>query len=206
MKMFEPIVIVCDESSWDVAFAIRSSLELFRLHVYLHYGPQIRNFTDALAGGVPKSEYLVLCSHGLGEDDGETENAREMKMGFLGVDRIDGEWQGSEFVLTPSNIRDRVSLPGRSILALGCGNGREPLARAFLDAGCRSYMGAVRDTDQDSTALFAITFFYYLMRENCDLPHRFSERESFEQAKNFDPTTANGTGLFRYYSKEDSSG
>ncbi len=96
------------------------------------------------------------------------EKPENMKMGLHVVDQIDGKWDGIEFALTPANIPQYVKLKDRTVIALGCGNGREPLAKAFLKAGCRAYAGAIKPVDQDSTALFAIAFFYHLLTHDRD--------------------------------------
>ena len=200
--MFQPVVVACDQSSLDVALAVRGALELFRLHVYLHFCVQKRNAVDLLAGRIPETSYLVLCSHGLGSTDASEESADEMKMGFHVVDEIDGRWEAVEFALTPRNIPEYVRLPGRAVLALGCGNGRGPLARAFLETGCRAYMGAVQPVDQDAAAMFAIAFFYHLRSSERDPRSACSEQEAFARAAAFDPTSREGTHLFRYYTRE----
>lgn len=198
--MFDRVTVACDTSSRDVGGAIRASLELFRLHVYFHWCVQKRNVIDLLEGRTPETQYLVLCSHGLGSTDRSDEAAEEMRMGFHVVADERGQWEEIEFALTPESIPTMVHLPGRRVLALGCGNGREPLARAFLDAGCASYMGADEPVDQDSTAMFAIAFFYHLLTAERDPSQSCTEREAFERAVAFDPESREGTHLFRYHS------
>ena len=205
MNMFDPVVLAYDQWTMDIAHAVRAALELFRLHVYAHFCVQKRNVEDFLAGKIPESEYVVLCSHGLstGVSAGKPEEPPdEMKMGFHVVDDTGGKWHSTEFVLTPQNIREYVKLEGRVVIALGCGNGREPLARAFLDAGCRAYAGAVRPVDQDATALFAIAFFYHLLSHNRDPSLSCTEREAARRAAAVDTESSEGTHLFRYHCRE----
>jgi len=199
MEMFDHVAIVCDTSSKDVGEAVRAALELFRVHVYFHWCVQKRNVADALEGRIPETDYTVLCAHGLGSSDAPAARPQQMGMGFHVVDNQDGRWEEIEFALTPGNIADAVRLPGRRVLALGCGNGREPLARAFLDAGCASYMGPIDSVDQDSTAMFAISFFYHLLMHERDDSLSLGEREAFERARAFDTASAEGTHLFRRY-------
>ena len=205
MEMFDSVVIAYDQGSMDVGLAVRSALELFRLHVYPHFCVQKKNVVEFLAGNIPHSEYVVLCSHGLGAEgtqDTPEEPPDKMKMGFLVVDQIDGKWQNTEFALTPANIPEYVKLGGRTVIALGCGNGREPLARAFLKSGCRAYAGAIRPVDQDSTALFAIAFFYHLLSHDRDPSLSCSEERAAERAAAIDTESREGTKLFRYYSQK----
>lgn len=202
MKMFDSVAIAWDQWSMDVGLAVRGALELFRLHVHPYFCVQKRNVVDFVGGKIPDCEYVVLCSHGLGSADTPVESPDEMRMGFHVVDQVDGEWQKIEFALTPANIGEYVRLEGRTVVALGCGNGREPLAQAFLDAGCRAYAGAIRPVDQDSTAMFGIAFFYHLLSAGRDRRLSCSEREAAERAAGFDSDSKEGTHLFRYYSRE----
>ena len=201
MKMFDTVNIACDQGALDVGMAVRAALELFRLRAHLHFCVQKRNVLDFLAGHIPESEYVVLCCHGLGSANDEKEIPREMKMGFNVVHQIGREWQKFEFALTPLNIPKLIKLPGRKVIALGCGCGREPLARAFLRSGCKAYIGATRPVDQDSTALFAIAFFYHLLRPECDPAIRCSDKEAFERAAAVDALSREGTHVFRYYDR-----
>lgn len=200
MKMFDSVVIACDQGSLDLAQALRASLELFRLHAYLHFCVQKRNVVDLLAGNIPDSHYIVLCNHGLGATDMPDENPDAMRMGFHVVDEADN-YKSIDFALTPANIASFVRLPGRTVLALGCGSGREPLAQAFLESGCQAYIGALAPIDQDSTTLFAITFFYHLLCAEREAHLQCSGEEAVRRASALDTYSKDGTHLFRYYSK-----
>lgn len=198
--MFDPVVIGTDTGALDLALAIRSTLELFRLRVYMHWCVQRRNALDFFAGKIPDSEYVVLCCHGLGSSGAP----EEMKMGFCDLsDQVEGKWVGAEFALTPANIPELVKFPGRTVIAVGCGAGRESLARAFLDSGCRAYIGPDGDSDQDSAALFVIAFFYHLLAQERDPSVKWTEREAADLAASFDTHTSEGTHLFRYYTREE---
>jgi hypothetical protein len=202
MKMFDSVFIGCDQGSFDIALAIRSSLELFRLQVYLHTCIQKRNVLDMLAGKIPASHYIILCCHGFGTTNGYLpgEPPDKMEMGFTVVDE-DDDWQGVPVVLTPHNILQLVKLPGRTVIALGCGSGRGPLAEAFLDSGCEAYIGPDGPPDQDATALFAITFFYHLLCTERDSRLHMTDEEAVQHARAVDTASKEGTHLFRYYAR-----
>jgi len=197
MKMFDPVVIACDPWSLDLGVAIRGALELFCLRAYLVFCLEEQNVLDFLGGKIPESEYVVLCSHGLGSEGDEP--PEKMKMGFFLPDKSGRERYGVEFPLTIKNIPQIVNLPGRKVLALGCANGREPLAKAFLESGCKAYIGADEGVDQDSGPLFAINFFYHLLSSKRDPALKCTDQEAVERARSIDVDFREGTRLFRYY-------
>ena len=202
MKMFDSVVIACDQSSLDCAQALRASLELFRLHVTLHFCVQKRNVIDLLAGKIPDSQYVVLCSHGLGSTDMPDESPDAMKMGFFVVDEDEeNNFQSIQFALTPANVSSFVHLPGRTVVSLGCGSGREPFGQAFLESGCKAYIGPDGPPDQDSATLFAITFFYHLLCNGRDRSLQCSDEQAVLYANRVDVDFTEGTRLYRYYTK-----
>ena len=179
----------------DVAQAIRSALELFHLRVHLYDCRQKRNVIDLLKGGIPESEYVVLCCGGWWGD-------MEMKSTFGVVDLIDGRWESVEFSMTPATIPEYVNLPGRKVISLGCNTGRKEIAQAFLDSGCRAYIGPDGALDQDSAVLFVIAFFYHLLREDREPALRCTDREAAERAAALDDYSKEGAHVFRYYGPE----
>ncbi len=202
MKMFDSVVIVCDQGSLDIATAIRASLELFRLRVHFYLCVQKQNVIDVLAGAIPPSDYVVLVNHGIDTDQIDVATLDSHQAGFQVVDLIDGEWKSIWFALTPSNVLHTVKLPGRTIISGGCSSGREPLAQAFLESGCRAYIGPVENPDQDVDALFVISFFYHLLVSERDPTMSCTDQEAVEKARQVDTYFKEGTHLFRYYAEE----
>ena len=82
---------------------------------------------------------------------------------------------------------------------------REPLARAFLEAGYDGYVGATEDyVDGDSALLFTIGFFYHLLADERDYaPRTFTDREAAERAAAMDYEFELGTRPYRYWGPED---
>jgi len=199
MKMFDSVVVVCDQWSLDIATAIRASLELFRLRVHFYFCVQKQNVLDVLAGQIPPSDYVVLCSHGIDTEKIDVASPDSHQAGFQVVDMIDGEWKSIWLALTPSKVAQYVSLAGRTVISGGCSSGREPLARAFLRSGCLAYLGPIEDVDQDADALFIIGFFYHLLSRDRHTDLSCSDKEAAELEGRFDTRARSGTHLFRYY-------
>jgi len=205
MNMFDSVVIACEQTTLDIAMAIRSSLELFRLNAYLHFCVQRKNVIDFLAGKIPDAEYVVLCCRGnhAGESGWIAPGEDQLGMNFGVADQVNGEWKPAPLFLRPDNIAEYVRLPGRTVISNGCNTGHEPLAKAFLAAGCKGYIGAVGSVDQDSTALFTIAFFYHLLCHERDSSLRCSDEQAAERAASLDRESKEGTKVFRYYGTED---
>ena len=201
MKMFDSVVIACDQWSLDIATAIRASLELFRLRVHFYFCVQKQNVLDVLAGEIPPSDYVVLCSHGIDTEGIDVASPDTHQAGFKVVDLIDGEWKTLWFALTPSNVPQYANLSGRTVISGGCASGKKPLAEAFLEGGCRAYIGPFEDVDQDADALFIIGFFYHLLSRDRDSRAVCTDREAAERAALFDTHARSGTHLFRYYDR-----
>ncbi len=198
MQMFETVVLVCDQYTLDIALAIRSMLELFRLRAHLLFCVQKQNVLDALAGEMPEADHVVLCA-GRTDLEGSPE---EVKLGFQVVDQIDGQWQEVAVVLTPESIRHLIKLPGRTVISLGCQAGCKPLAEAFLDTGCKAYVGSASPVDQDAVAMFTTAFFYHLLRGERDRTLTCTEAEAVQMAAGLDDRCREGTGAFRYFTRD----
>lgn len=202
MKMFEPVVIACDTSYIDGAIAIRSALEWFHLRVHLYHLTQKKNAEDFFSGNIVSSDYVVLLTGGLGRTNRNDESIDEMAMGFHRlVDQIDGKWDEVDFALTPANIPNIVNLKGRTVISLGCGAGRRPFADAFLKSGCKAYIAADGEVNNDAYFLFPVAFFYHLLSPEHPAAGECSDREAVERAASMDKLCKEGTHVFRYYTK-----
>lgn len=205
MKLFEHVAIAA--SSEDPGAPILQSVLQhmgLRVHLYLLY--QKRNVEDFFAGrGVPEEcRYTVLCAHGHGPDD-------DPKIRLEVVEQKDGDpravdgWEPCELDLSKENVPGLVTAPRGTLVAGGCGAGREPLARAFLEAGYEGYVGATEDyVDKDSALLFTIGFFYHLLADDRDYaPRTFTDKEAAERAAAMDREFELGTRSYRHWGAED---
>jgi hypothetical protein len=85
MKMFDSVVIACDQTTLELASAIRGVLEGFRLRVHLYFCVQEQNILDVLAGRIPDSEYVILCATG-GGFQVVTQRGRRLGVNLRGFD------------------------------------------------------------------------------------------------------------------------
>ena len=203
MKPFDSVVIGSARDTFAEAQAMRAALESFLLNVHLYWFRQKRNLMDFLAGHVADADYVVLCCHGSPCVEGDLDTTR-LRVHNL-VEEIDGRWESATVNLSPDDIREMVRLPGRTVITQGCGTGVEPIAHAFLDAGCRAYIGPIRPADQDAGPLFVSAFFYFLLRPSTDPRVDMTERRAAELSANIDTLSLEGTHLFRYYEAADLS-
>jgi len=201
MKLFEHVAVAA--SSEDPgALVLRSELEQLGLRVHHYRFYQKRNVEDFFASkGVPSEcRYTVLYAHGYGPED-------DPKFRFEVVDQEQGNpytvegWQPYDFDLTKDNVPELVTASRGTLVASGCGAGREPLAKAFLEAGYEGYVGATENyVDGDSALLFVIGFLYHLLAEERDYaPRTFTDKEAAAIDEDFEL----GTRAYRYWSRKE---
>jgi len=195
MRTFENVVIVCDQPQLDIALAIRGMLEAYGLRAHLVRCAQKRNVFEMMAGSIPDADYVVMCP-GPFMVEGD-----ELDVAFSVVDDASGQWQKELVSFRPDDIARSVRLSGRTIISLGCRTGRDEIASAMLDAGCRAFIAPVGYVDGDACALFTAGFFYQLMREVRDPASRCSDEEAVRLAAGFDAAYRDGTGSFRYLTR-----
>jgi len=98
---------------------------------------------------------------------------------------------------TREYVAKRVKLANRLVIMLRHPGEFDPMAKAWLDAGCRAVIRPGEDIDQNAALMFVLAFYYHLLAH--DLPDHgqpLTEREAFEAARGFD-TGREGTGAFR---------
>ena len=91
------------------------------------------------------------------------------------------------------------------MISMGCGAGREPLAKAFLEAGYDGYVGATEEyIDGDSAFVFTVNLFYHLMAGERDFHWKsYTVAEAVERAALTEPDFDVGTRPYRYWSPQD---
>jgi hypothetical protein len=157
-------IVVIDDTLGSIA--LRDVLEYWGLQVTVHWVGMAQDAVRLLGGEENLSETIVLMCHG--NDAGMVLPALhpsvEKKQPYHGA-------------LTPQDLRQFLKLPGRIVLNTGCSLGTERFARAFLDAGCKAYIGATGDPEGASSLFYALHLFYGLfgrrrpLREAHELAH-----------------------------------
>jgi hypothetical protein len=175
--MTEPIarVDVIDIDDTLGSLALRSVLECWGVRVSAHWVGMAKDVVRLLGGQENLSEIVVLMCHG---------NNGEMALPVLhpSVEKK----QPYHGALTPQDLGQFLKLPGRIVLNTGCSLGAAPFARAFLDAGCKAYVGATGDPEGAASLFYGLHLFYGLF---C---RRLSLRAAHELARSHGSET-------RYY-------
>lgn len=109
--------------------ALRTLLDQFLMLVRRFPVGQARHLLALLAGNEPTADYVVLSCHG----EGGAILLPELHPRFEETQPLHGR-------VTADDVRKFARLPGRVIIATGCGTGNDELAQAFLDAGCTAYV------------------------------------------------------------------
>lgn len=204
LQYFDDVVIAYDRDFVDQAFALRAMLECMMFRVHCYNLIRKSHAIDILGGQGVHSKYFVLLCHG-GEDETVVVDSPEDMVLFLKVaEEICGrpnEWQDSELKLTPPNIPFLVKLEGCTLISVACGSGRESLTKAFLQAGCSTYIAPIEPPDDTLALQFVNAFFYYLLVWQRDPMLRCTEAEAVKRAAELDIDYQEGTRLFRHYAR-----
>lgn len=203
MRYWDEVAIITDARTVEYANALRGALESFHLRVRFHRIVQRTQVLEALGGELPLPEYTVLVIHG--HTEGNTPLLR-----FEVVDNpspdpraVEG-WFPTHVDLTPDTIPTLVKMTGGTVLTIACEGGREPLAQAFLAAGCDAYVGCETAPDMDSATLFCIGLFYFLLSEDRDnAPRGYTLEEAVKRAAALDSGWAYGTRNFHCYQRRE---
>jgi hypothetical protein len=161
----------CDTDS----FAMRSALEYFGARVYVHYIGRPNDLIDVLSGEdrAADTNYLILNFHG---DEGRF-CMPELDSSIYEEDEPQGEF------FEVKHVNQYAKVKGLHIIASGCTLGVEPLAKAFLENGCHSYIAPVDYIDGNANLMFVIKLFYEIIN------NKRSQKESFQSAKSIDQET-----------------
>ena len=202
-KFSATVVIGCDLSTTQMAETLRAILEQFSLRVFVIRLYHKKHIEDFLAGDIPNCDYTILCCHGMGERDEDAQIMLKCIHNTTGDDTRKDGWEEFSLVLKPSDIDRYLQRPQGTFINLACGGGREVWAKAFLDAGYKSYIGATRDyVDMNASVLFIAGFFYHLLMPSCDYTDKsFTSSEAVQEAAAMDKHYDWGTQLFRYYER-----
>ncbi|MCE5170658.1 delta-aminolevulinic acid dehydratase [Paenibacillus profundus] len=149
------VALVCGPDCDMDTQAIRAALEYFGARVFMYWVGRPSDFMSVLSGEdiYPGTDLIILNFHG---DEGQ------FVMPELGESVYEeGEPRGD---FGPAEIRRFAKLDGRTVLANGCDLGNGELAQAFLECGCKTYIGPDDYPDGNAALMFALRFGYELIQ------------------------------------------
>ncbi|HZG15258.1 MAG TPA: delta-aminolevulinic acid dehydratase [Candidatus Bathyarchaeia archaeon] len=167
-KPFMNVALVCGPNCDMETQAIRSTLEYFGARVFTYWIGRPNDFISVLSGQdiYNGTDMIILNFHG---DEGK------FLMPELGADVYEESEPREDF--GPDEILRYAKLNGKTVVSNGCSLGEETLARAFLDCGCKIYMGPKEYPDGNDALMFLIRFFYEIIQ------HAKSVEEAFMIAR-----------------------
>lgn len=130
---------------------VRTVLEYYGIRVEYHPIGEAKDLVAVLSGAPPLSDCVLIACHGV---------KRGLCLPEL-APRLECK-QPYRKVLTPGDLREFLRLPDCLVINTGCLQGTPAFAKAFLNAGCHTYIGATDDPDGHSALFYAIHFFYEL--------------------------------------------
>lgn len=174
------VALVCGPDCGLETQAVRAALECFGARVITYWIGRPNDFIDILSGEdlYPGTDMIVLDFHG---DEGE------FLMPELGEEVYEKDEPQGNF--GPDEIRRYAKLDGKIVIGNGCSLGDPKLAEAFLQGGCRVYIGPDDYPDGNDALMFVLRFFYETIQ------HGKSVKEAYQLARSM----GDGLTMYRLY-------
>lgn len=169
------IAIVCGPNCDMETQALRSTLEYFGARVFTYWIGRPSDFTAVLSGEdlYPQTDMIILSFHG---DEGKF-LMPELDESIYEEDELSGDWG-------PAEIRRFTKLDGKIVIGNGCTLGDPATAQAFIDAGCKLYIGPDDSPDGTAALMFVLRLFYEIIQ------NKKSVQEAFQLTKSMDDETS----------------
>jgi hypothetical protein len=176
-------VDLMDVGDTEQALACRAVLECFFLRVNLYQIGEARDLVRILGGKQALSDEIVLFAHCIKRGLALPQVAPALE-----------KRQPYHKAIGPSDFREFLCLENKLVIHTGCSLGKPSYAQAFLDAGCRAYIGSTEDPRGDSAFFYVIHFFYarHCRRKSLPEAHRLAARHDSQ------------TRMFRLYERRKS--
>lgn len=206
MKIWDSVVIFTDYDRANPAMSIRGLLEGMHITVHIITMDCESHIQQFLSGSYPEADFVIFCTHGGCDDAGE--NYLQIPIweitgqNELGQD----EFEDITRKIGPNEIISSTAHPRKTFISNACHSGKEPLAKAFLNAGWCNYIGTDVTTEPSSTLVFLATLFSLMRTEDRDYQEeriKYSVKEAVTRARNIEEFSINGTRSFRSFHRED---
>ena len=211
MKMFDSVVVACDNSPEceRAALAIRSLLEQgYSLRVHFMHLLWKRQVIEFLAGEMPPADFVVLIVHGA--DDGQ----EGFRLHFHVMHQKDDDYEDEngceqlDWGLNSGQLAELVKKGRGTFFTSSCKVAEDKtVAEAFLNAGYEHFIAAHGTPEWDAVLLFTTGLFYHLLANDRDRTQKtpvMSVPEAVRRASLLDPDYRQGTKLFQCFSKAQS--
>ena len=170
----------------EIIRSIWAVLDQLGVRVNLHPCRSDEELKRCLAGRGLNAPLVLVESHGGPDKTG--------KNGIvLGEDHKGKKLEAR--ILDVAEMGRLIRLPGRVLIATGCGLGSPETAKSFLKGGLKAHIGAIKPVNVCAGILFIYQFYYELAANGATV------RQAFERAR----LANDQTRLFRLYPGEQSS-
>jgi hypothetical protein len=172
------ILFIADELE---ALALRGVLEYWGVRVNIHFVATANQLIQVLDGSLSLAETIILMCHGVEAGLYLPELAPE----FAAQQRY-------QRAISAANFREFLRLPDKVVINTGCSLGTPDYAAAFLEGGCRVYIGADGDPEGNAALFYALHLFYAHYCQGQPLT------DAHAAASRHDPDT----GMFKLYRRQ----
>lgn len=165
--------------------AVRAALEYFGVRVFTYWIGRPNDLISVLSGDdlYEGTDMMLLNFHG---DEGS------LIMPELGEEVYEEDEPRGGF--GPGEIMRYAKLDGKTVIANGCSLGDSALADAFLERGCRMYIGPDDYPDGNDALMFVLRLFYEIVQQGRDV------KEAFAQAV----AMSGELSMYRLYERQES--
>ncbi len=130
------------------ADAIRSAAEGWAYFVTVDWIGNSQDFVDSLSSS-PNADIIIIAGHGDERGICLPELAEEIKHKYPYDD-----------VVTSEELKSFLKLKNNLVINLACMSGTEALAKAFLEAGAKTYIGPTDYCEGDASQMYALELLY----------------------------------------------
>ncbi len=152
------------------ALAVRACLERWGVKVNLHLIGKGSDLVQLFSQPERLSPHILITCHGTSKGIVLPELAPQI-----------AKKEPFSSVLRPSDLKGALRLNGQIVVITGCTTGTQNFAKVFLNDGARAYIAPKGYPEADSSLLFIVNFYYFLLVKNLSANHSYKRAVAIEK-------------------------
>lgn len=174
MQKLQAVALVAIGDVGDEPIAIRSSLEYFGFRLIYYPIGRPNDLINVLNGNALYHDIsdVIICAHG---KDGALVMP-DLAASIYEVEEPRGNFDAAQ-------IMKFGKLKGKTVLTTGCKSGIEVIGKAFLNIGCKYFIGATEDVE-GSAALLFVQHYYYQIAKGASVQDAWASASRIDEQTN----------------------